>query len=111
MRNDVQACLCAQCRGPDGQATRELHAELNRFLGSLDEDKRLLFLGLESMNPTYGGDLALERITGINSMLIAKTRWRLQESRLRQRTLYEGYGYGHYPVRKQPWSCLLMKQL
>ena len=43
--NGVHQCSCNECKksGPNG--TRELHAELNAFLSTLDEEKRLQFLG------------------------------------------------------------------
>ncbi len=71
-------CRCAKCQQPDSNQTKELHAQLNLFLTSLPKEQRCWFLGKESMNPNYGGDQALEVITGVSAVVIAKTRWALQ---------------------------------
>jgi hypothetical protein len=80
--NGVHQCGCSQCKESGSDATRELHAELNAFLGALDEEKRLQFLGLESMTACYGGDQQLELITGVRAVEIAKRRWGIQQTRL-----------------------------
>ena len=89
IKNEAHRCECARCSREGEEATRELHAHLNLFLSTLDWEKRLMFLGLESMNSGYGGDVELERITGVKAGTIAKTRWTLQEARLNGRYLYE----------------------
>jgi hypothetical protein len=78
----VHKCGCGRCREGGANSTRELHAELNAFLSSLDEEKRVQFLGLESMNATYGGDQQLELITGVKATVIAKMRWGMHQKRL-----------------------------
>lgn len=71
-------CQCGICRKPDLHPTKELHAQLNEFLDSLNEPMRLAFLGRESMNAAYGGDQELELITGVPARVIAKLRFQIE---------------------------------
>jgi hypothetical protein len=87
MKTGVHECGCGTCRRGGFNSTRELHAQLNAFLSTLDEDKRLEFLGLESMTASYGGDQALELITGVKATVIAKARWGMQQSRMADQVL------------------------
>jgi len=83
MKNGVvHQCACGWCRQGDDGGTKELHAELNAFLSTLDEPTRLQFLGLESMNASYGGDQRLALITGVSATAIARMRWGIQQARL-----------------------------
>jgi hypothetical protein len=77
-RQPIHQCGCAKCKEPGQIITKELHAQLNLFLSSLDENQRQHFLGMESMNPSYGGDQELEKITGTKATIIAKARWAIQ---------------------------------
>jgi len=81
-RSDIHQCGCLRCREGGANSTRELHAELNAFLSTLEEPMRLQFLGLESMNASYGGDQQLELITGVKATMIAKVRWGMHQRRL-----------------------------
>jgi hypothetical protein len=84
MKSGVHECGCGRCREGGPNSTRELHAELNAFLSTLDEEKRTQFLGLESMNASYGGGQQLELIAGVKAVEIARTRWGIQQVRLRR---------------------------
>ena len=93
----IHQCECAKCNDPEPNPTKDLHFELNCFLSTLDEKQRLLFLGMESMNPGYGGDQQLELITGVKATMIAKMRWGYQQTQISH-----GYPYlsGRFPMEK-----------
>ena len=84
LRQIIHQCGCPKCTQGNDSVTAELHAQLNLFLSTLDENKRLQFLGMESMNPGYGGDQQLEVITGVKATVIAKMRWSIEYSRINQ---------------------------
>lgn len=74
----VHECQCAECQQPGSSHTKELHTQLNLFLSTLTGEQKTWFLARESANPNCGGDLALELITGVRAVVIAKSRWALQ---------------------------------
>jgi len=88
----VHQCQCPECQRPDSNPVKELHAQMNFFLSTLDEHQRRLYVGLESQKLGRGGDRRLATITGLNVDTIAKGRGELQSPKASERIRTPGGG-------------------
>lgn len=65
--------------GPDADASDETRAAIILFLSSLDEKRRRLFAGLESLRMGRGGDQRIAEWTGMDAHTVARGRHELVE--------------------------------
>jgi hypothetical protein len=85
-------CRCPDCQQSRGSAQEIIHAQMNRFLCTLDERQRRLYAGLESLKMGHGGDRLLALITGLSVKTIAKGRHELVTCPLEERIRQPGAG-------------------
>jgi hypothetical protein len=88
----VHQCQCPECQRPDSNPIKELHAQMNFFLSTLDEHQRRLYVGLESQKLGHGGDRRLATITGVSVDTIAKGRGELNRLQASKRIRAPGGG-------------------
>ncbi len=74
MISPIRQCQCLKCRESSEHPDRQLHRQMNLFLGRLDEQQRRWYVALESMKIGHGGDLLLSQITGLNVETIRQGR-------------------------------------
>lgn len=70
----IHRCRCRACRSHSDSPTKQLHAQINFLVSTLDEHQRRLYVGLESQRVGYGGDRTLAEITGLSVDTIAAGR-------------------------------------
>jgi hypothetical protein len=59
-------CACAACQQHPNGTTARAHRDTNRFIASLDERSRRLFVGFLARRYGRGGIRPLARITGLS---------------------------------------------
>lgn len=68
--------------GVDGLFFSELTDYLRTFLSILNEKQKRIFLGFESLKHGHGGDVLMEKLSGVNVKTIAKGRCELKSKNI-----------------------------
>jgi hypothetical protein len=79
-KQPAHKCECPECQQPGSNPIKEMHADMNFLLSTLDERQRRLYAGLESKKIGYGGDQQIAMITGLSVNTIAKGRRELEQA-------------------------------
>jgi hypothetical protein len=75
----LRQCDCPTCRRPEPSPTKEHHARINAFLGTLTEEQRRLFAGLEASRLGHGGVGQLALVTGLGIAAVFRGQRELDE--------------------------------
>ena len=92
---NIHQCQCDDCLNPTDHPLKELHQQMNLFLGRLDEQQRRWYAALESKRIGHGGDRLLSHISGMNVETIRRGHRELDtslEGRPVERVRLEGGG-------------------
>ncbi len=79
-KRPVHKCRCPACRSHQDSSTKQLHAQINFLVSTLDEHQRRLYVGLESQRLGHRGDRLIAQITGLSVDTIAAGRRELQKA-------------------------------
>lgn len=77
-KDAIEASVAAAQQDATDLDSPEIQKYLLRFLSTLNEKQRRLYVGFESMKLGWGGDTMMSRITGMNVKTIAQGRKELQ---------------------------------
>jgi hypothetical protein len=75
----LRQCDCPTCRRPEPSATKDHHTRINAFLGTLTEEQRRHFAGLEASRLGHGGVGQLALITGLSIAAVFRGQRELDE--------------------------------
>jgi hypothetical protein len=71
-RRSLHRCACSACQQHPHGGTARAHREINRFVATLNEKQRRLFLGLLARQQGRGAIRRLARISGVSRNTIRR---------------------------------------
>lgn len=74
MRRLEHECQCQRCRSGEEHPEREAHRLMNVLMRSLDERQRRLYAVTEAVRRGWGGNRAVQEITGISARSLRRGR-------------------------------------
>ena len=74
----IHVCQCQACREPGFHSDKQLHRRMNLLLSRMDEQQRRWYAGAESLRIGYGGDVLVQKITGMHVQTIRRGREELE---------------------------------
>lgn len=99
-KDAIEASVMAAQQDATDFDSPQIRRYLLRFLSTLNEKQRRLYVGFESMKLGWGGDTKMSRITGMNVKTIAQGRKELQSHNIRCDRIRRAGG-GRPPLEKK----------